>query len=63
MMELGENMSFNPWHAIEAHEPLGSINLMRRRIYPAIVSLRRGLNRVGTPDPAAAYDRLKPIIR
>jgi hypothetical protein len=64
MMDLGENMSFNPWHALPEHEPLGAINLMRRRVYPAIVSLRNGLNRVGRTVPTVAdYDRLKQIVQ
>jgi hypothetical protein len=64
MMELGENMSFNPWHTIRDHEPLGTINLMRRTIYPAIVRLRNDLNR--TPrvtSSVAKYEELKQLVR
>jgi Dyp-type peroxidase family len=64
MMELGENMSFNPWHALRAHEPLGAINQMRRRIYPAIADLRRTLNQVETSEPTVQeYDDLKNIVQ
>ena len=51
LIELGENMSFNPWHALKEHDPLGAINEMRRTIYPAIVKLRRDLN--GAPANSA----------
>ena len=30
---LGENLSFNPWHALPEHRPLGSINRMRKVVY------------------------------
>jgi hypothetical protein len=64
MMELGENMSFNPWHALVEHEPLGAINQMRRRIYPGIATLRRQLNGVTPVEPdVAQYDRLKAIVQ
>jgi hypothetical protein len=64
MMELGENMSFNPWHALVEHEPLGAINQMRRRIYPAIATLRRQLNGVTPVEPdVAQYNRLKAIVQ
>ncbi len=32
-MAFGENLSFTPWHAIAAHEPLGEINRMRKDVY------------------------------
>jgi hypothetical protein len=64
MMELGENMSFNPWHALRDHKPLGEINQMRQRIYPAIAHLRRTLNQVDTSEPTAKeYDDLKNIVQ
>jgi hypothetical protein len=38
---LDESLSFNPWHSLPAHEPLGSINLSRRKIYQAGAQHRR----------------------
>ncbi|POZ54026.1 hypothetical protein [Methylovulum psychrotolerans] len=29
----GERLSYNPWHCLQAHEPLGSINALRRVVY------------------------------
>ena len=46
MVELGENMSFNPWHSLKEHEPLGGINLARRRIYSELSQFRHKNNRV-----------------
>jgi hypothetical protein len=31
--ELDESLSFTPWHTLPEHEPVGSINLSRRKIY------------------------------
>lgn len=36
-----EEMTFNPWHALEPHRPLGSMNRARREIYRALSEFRR----------------------
>ena len=36
-----EEISFNPWHCLVEHRPLGSLNRARREIYPAMAELRR----------------------
>ena len=58
-MAFGENLSFTPWHAIPAHEPLGEINKVRKDVYSKLSELRHRLNGVeqrepdaGDPDPA-----------
>lgn len=38
--ESCEPLSFNPWHALHAHEPLGGINRLRRAVYQATSTLR-----------------------
>lgn len=38
---LDEGLSFNPWHTLPEHEPLGSVNLARKKIYREMVSHRR----------------------
>jgi hypothetical protein len=64
MIDLGENMSFNPWHALPEHEPLGDINRARRRVYEAIVRTRHRLNSVPMPVPTeAAYNRIKSVVQ
>jgi hypothetical protein len=40
-----ENLSFSPWHALAAHQPLGSIMRARRFAYPASAAAR---SRTGT---------------
>lgn len=42
IFEEGEKLSYNPWHCLEAHAPLGSINALRRVAYRNS-SVRRGL--------------------
>ncbi|SMF41775.1 hypothetical protein SAMN06265365_11326 [Tistlia consotensis] len=32
---LGDRLSFNPWHCLAAHQPLGSVNALRRAAYRA----------------------------
>lgn len=36
-----ESLEFNPWHAVEAHRPLGGFNRARREIYRAMARFRR----------------------
>ncbi len=40
--DLCEKMVFNPWHAIEAHRPLGHQNRARRVVYEASAVHRQG---------------------
>jgi hypothetical protein len=40
----GENLSFNPWHSLPAHRPLGMISRTRRVVYQAIADLRHDMN-------------------
>lgn len=37
-----EQLSFNPWHALVDHRPLGDFNRARRNIYDAMAAFRRG---------------------
>lgn len=50
-----EALTFNPWHAIGEHKPLGAINRMRRVVYEAISDLRYEMN-----DTAPAILRGEP---
>jgi hypothetical protein len=64
MVDLGENMSFNPWHALPEHKPLGPINETRRRVYKAIVETRHQLNCVPMPLPTPAkYNEIKAVVQ
>lgn len=43
---LCENESFNPWQALPAHKPLGTVSRIRRVVYEAIRNLRHEMNGV-----------------
>jgi hypothetical protein len=45
-------LSFSPWHALEAHRPLGSIMRSRRSAYPASSEFRHGVNGVAQQEPS-----------
>ena len=49
--ELVEKLSFDPWHAIEAHRPLGSIMRARAHAYREAVRERQAL---AEPDEVLA---------
>ena len=49
--EFCENLSFNPWHALPEHRPLGSVNRMRKVIYAHISRIRREANGVSLQEP------------
>ncbi|MEP0920052.1 catalase family protein [Leptolyngbya sp. DQ-M1] len=42
--ELDESLSFTPWHTLPEHEPVGSINLSRRKIYHEGAKARRSFS-------------------
>lgn len=39
-----DDLSFNPWHGIEAHRPVGGINRLRRAVYDAVSEYRHARN-------------------
>ncbi|MBC9250801.1 catalase [Pseudomonas alcaligenes] len=39
-----DNLSFNPWHALPAHRPIGGINRLRKAVYEAISVYRHERN-------------------
>jgi hypothetical protein len=64
MTELGERMSFSPWHGLEAHRPLGSINEARRPVYRELAGLRSQLNTAPLIVPSAQeFDALRRIVQ
>jgi hypothetical protein len=50
--ELGETLSFSPWHGLDAHRPLGGINRVRRTVYDTISRIRHELRGVERVEPA-----------
>jgi hypothetical protein len=50
-MSFDRNLSFNPWHSIGAHRPLGNQNRVRRRIYYETSVFRQKMNRDTRVEP------------
>lgn len=50
-MFVDERMSFNPWHALEAHRPLGNIMRARKRIYAVSAAFRHRTNGQPAVEP------------
>ena len=46
-------LSFSPWHALEAHRPLGSIMRSRREAYPRSSDFRHSVNGVREQEPSS----------
>lgn len=46
-----ENLSFTPWHCVDAHRPLGGINRVRRVVYEHVSRLRHQLNDAPRREP------------
>ena len=40
--EFCQSLSYNPWHAVAAHQPMGNINRARRFVYAASRAYRKG---------------------
>lgn len=51
--KLGERMSFNPWHSLPEHRPLGAINRARKIVYERISRVRDTMNGVPREEPTA----------
>lgn len=48
-IDVCDGHSFNPWHALAEHRPLGGINRLRRHVYEASVDKRRKAGGPGVP--------------
>ncbi len=49
--ESCENLSFNPWHTLPEHKPLGVTNRMRKVIYEQISRVRHEMNSAKRQEP------------
>jgi len=58
-MAASERLTFGPWNTLSEHEPLGSINIARRRAYELGAGYRTKLNGALAGDPAALYAELR----
>ena len=50
-MAFCENLSFNPWHGLTDHRPLGGLNRLRKATYLALSEFRHEQNHVPTAEP------------
>ncbi len=50
-MTFCENLSYNPWHSLPEHKPLGAVNRTRRVVYTTISNTRHKLNGVKPTEP------------
>lgn len=57
-LAFADNLSFNPWHSLAAHRPLGNQNRARKRIYEELSKLRQAMN--GVPHVEPTGDKVFP---
>jgi hypothetical protein len=50
-LEFAKRLSYNPWHCIAEHRPLGNQSRARRRMYLALSTLRHQMNAVPHYEP------------
>lgn len=48
---FGENLSFTPWHALPAHQPIGGINRARKVVYESLSAKRHHCNGTRRIEP------------
>lgn len=48
---FADNLSFNPWHAVAEHRPLGNQNRARKEIYLALARARQQMNAAARIEP------------
>ena len=60
--EFGDNLSFNSWHCLWEHQPLGSFNRARKFIYEGMYAFRHQFNNVQDSEPEASEDFFKNLL-
>jgi hypothetical protein len=50
-MAFARRLSYNPWHTIAEHRPLGNQSRARRRMYWELSQLRHRMNAVPHEEP------------
>lgn len=59
--EFGDNLSFNSWHALPEHRPLGNFNRARKKIYQEMYAFRHEHNHIKDIEPVADNNFFKDI--
>ncbi|BCJ75963.1 hypothetical protein CS0771_55070 [Catellatospora sp. IY07-71] len=60
---LADRLRYNPWHALEAHRPLGNQNRARRAVYQQLAQLRQNTNGTTPHEPAPNGRARGPVTR
>ncbi|MDE3183452.1 MAG: catalase family protein [Bacteroidota bacterium] len=60
--EFGEDLSFNVWHSLPEHRPIGNFNRSRKIIYEKMSAFRHQKNMIPTTEPTAGDDFLMTQI-
>lgn len=50
-LAFADNLSYNPWHSLAAHRPLGNQNRARREMYWELSRLRQAMNQAPHVEP------------
>ena len=50
-LDFAKQLSYNPWHSLPEHRPLGNQSRARRRMYLALSTLRHTMNNVPHYEP------------
>ena len=58
-MTYGENLSFNAWHSLPIHRPLGSFNRARKVAYESMSKFRHEKNQIPMVEPIDSDDFLE----
>ncbi len=60
--EFGDNLSFNSWHALPEHRPIGNFNRVRKKIYEEMYAFRHDHNHIKDVEPEANDNFFKDKI-
>jgi hypothetical protein len=61
-LNYGDNLSFNPWHSLPEHRPLGSFNRVRKRVYDVMSKFRHDKNKLPVAEPKDSPDFLNDML-
>ena len=56
-----ESLSFNPWHSLAQHKPLGAINHVRKMVYEESRKMRGENGKYTSPEPTGLEKFDKPL--
>lgn len=60
-LAFADNLSYNPWHSLAAHRPLGNQNRARRQMYWELSRLRQAMNQAPHVEPTGDEIFPRPI--